>query len=36
MADALRVDVCERAEELVYIEFNLQNRHDRLQLVEVA
>jgi len=36
MADALRVDVGERAEELVNVQLDLEDGHDRLQLVEVA
>jgi hypothetical protein len=36
MADALRVDVGERAEQLVDVELDLEDGHDRLHLVEVA
>lgn len=36
MADALGVDVGERAEELVDVEFDFEDGHDRLHLVEVA
>jgi hypothetical protein len=36
VADALRVDVGERAEELVDVELDFEDRHDRLHLVEVA
>ena len=36
VADALRVDVGERTEQLVDVEFHLEHRHRRLQLVEVA
>ena len=36
MADALRVNVRERAEQLVDVEFHLEDRHDGLHLVEVA
>ena len=35
MADALRVDVGERAEQLVDVELDFQNRHGGLHLVEV-
>lgn len=36
MTDALRMDVCERTEELVDVEFDFQHRHGGLHLVEVA
>ena len=36
MADPLRVDVGERTEQLVNVELDLKNGHDRLHLVEVA
>jgi hypothetical protein len=36
MADALRVYVGEGAEELVDVEFDFENGHGRLHLVEVA
>lgn len=36
MADPLRVDVRERAEELVDVDFDLKNGHCSLQLIEVA
>lgn len=36
MADALRVDIGERAEELVDEELHLEDRHDGLHLVKVA
>jgi hypothetical protein len=36
VADALRVDVCERAEELVDVELDFEDGHNRLHLVEVA
>ena len=36
MANTLRVDVGKRAEELVNVELDFEDRHDRLHLVEVA
>ena len=36
MTDALRVDIGERAEELVYVELDFEDRHNGLHLVEVA
>jgi hypothetical protein len=36
VADALRVDVRERSEELVDVQLDFKNRHDGLHLVEVA
>lgn len=36
MADALRVDVGERPEELIGVQLSLEDGHDRLHLVEVA
>jgi hypothetical protein len=36
VADALRMDVCKRSEELVDVKFDFEDRHDRLHLVEVA
>jgi len=36
VADALAVDVGERAEELIYVELHLENRHGGLDFVEVA
>ncbi len=36
MADALRVDIRERAEELVDVKLDLENRHGRLHFVEIA
>ena len=36
MADSLRMDVCERPEELVNVKLDLKNRHGRLHLVEVS
>lgn len=36
MADPLRVDVRERTEQLVDVELHLEDRHNRLHLVEVA
>ena len=36
MADALRVDVGERTEKLVDVKLDLEDRHRRLQLVEVT
>jgi hypothetical protein len=36
VADALRVDVGERAEKLIDVEFDLKNGHHRLHLVEIA
>ena len=36
MTDPLRVDVGERTEQLVNVELDLKNGHDRLHLVEVA
>lgn len=36
MADALRVDVGERSEELVGIQLDLEDGHRRLQLAEVS
>ena len=36
MADSLRVNVGERTEQLVDVELNLENGHNRLHFVEVA
>ena len=36
VADPLRVDISERAEELVDVQLDFENGHDRLHLVEVA
>lgn len=36
MANALRVDVCQCAEQLVCVEFDLKDRHGCLHLVEVS
>jgi hypothetical protein len=36
VTDALRVDVGEGAEELVDVQLDLEGRHDRLDLIEVA
>jgi hypothetical protein len=36
MADALRVDVCERSEKLVDEKLDFEDGHDGLHLVEVA
>ena len=36
VADSLRVDVGERAEQLVDVELDFEDGHDRLHLVEVA
>ena len=36
MTDALRVDVGKRAEQLVDIELDLENRHGGLHLIEIA
>lgn len=36
VTDALRVDVCEGTEELVYVQLDLESRHNGLHLVEIA
>lgn len=36
MTDALRVDVGERAEQLVNVQLDFENGHDGLHLVEVT
>lgn len=35
MADTLRMNVCQRAKQLIYVKLDLQHRHRSLQLVEI-
>ncbi len=36
MTDALRVDVCQGAEELIDVELDFEDGHDSLHLVEIS